>query len=76
MTPDHNFIRAHNDYLTPPEEKLRIVDCNECKGEGLLHISNCCGEPLDKETMTCNACKEHCDFATCEECNGKGKVEL
>jgi len=56
--------------LETPEHK----DCPECDGAGHFLISNCCGAEAEPDMMICFACKDHCDFSECGECDGTGTV--
>jgi hypothetical protein len=76
---DRNFQRAHDQYLTPPDEPEGEL-CEGCKGEGVHNnFSSCChAESVymeEHDVHICTGCKKVCDPARCEECHGKGVVE-
>jgi len=56
----------------------KFEDCIYCNGTGRLPESNCCGGRLlgNAPDHICGFCKDHCEAATCEECEGLGYIEL
>ena len=57
------------------QQYRKVVVCEDCLGEPFGY-SNCCGAGMDTDTGICYACKEHCEEAKCETCNGTGIVSF
>lgn len=72
-----SFDRAQRQYdaQLPPEDD-EVDDCEVCECTGKINESNCCGMPMDTDTMMCLKCHEHCVKADCEECKGTGIINL
>jgi hypothetical protein len=58
--------------------------CKNCKGEGTLTLSDCCGadgysngDGSLADYGICSDCHDHCLYeeVICECCNGKGEIE-
>ena len=52
-----------------------LEDCPDCEGDGKVNQSDCCGAEILGEDI-CSDCKEHCEKAKCEECDGTGKIDV
>tara|TARA_R110002020_G_scaffold4272_6_gene19013 strand:- start:3300 stop:3593 length:294 start_codon:yes stop_codon:yes gene_type:complete len=50
--------------------------CIPCDGRGYYLVSDCCGSDIEPDMLICYECKEHSDFAVCENCENKGLVSL
>lgn len=58
-------------------KKTQTKDCPDCDGVGhFKDASECCGADIDEDILICHACKEHSGFAECENCNGKGFLDM
>ena len=58
------------DYDLHTEDKF----CIPCDGMGYYLVSDCCGAEIDSDILICHECKEHSDFAECENCESQGLV--
>ena len=66
------FAKAHDQYLTPPEEKKRTHEtCCTCDGKGEL-LSECCGGVI--VSGLCTQCGENADEEECPDCEGEGEI--
>jgi len=60
--------------VIPPDYKPNEKECEACEGIGHTNESYCCGAEIDSDILICHDCKDHSDFAECEECNGLGVI--
>jgi len=71
---DNGFARAQAQYeAQEPPSDPDYEDCLECDGSGKADISDCCGAEILGEDI-CADCKEHCEHASCDDCEGLGYI--
>ncbi len=70
-----SFDRAQRQYdnQQPPDDNT--VVCEDCEGEGRIHLSNCCDAEMDMDREMCMKCHEHCEDYECDTCKGAGEIE-
>ena len=60
------------------EIEYRIIQCEECNGEGRIYYSVCCGEEVIDGICQEVNCLENCeiDSERCSKCKGEGEIEI
>jgi hypothetical protein len=68
---DRNFIRAHEAWLTPPDDSFRCETCCD-----LGEVSECCGlSVIDELPPRCTECNNSCEKRECPDCHGQSSVD-
>ena len=50
-----------------------VKECPLCDGKGYDELlSECCGATREPDWAICYECRDHCDPATCPDCDGTG----